>query len=613
MGKAVAHMEYSGSNYQTLTTPRAPKKNRKRKAFIVGGDIPGLAAAAFLIRDAGFKPENVTVLVDPAQRESGPANTGDADSGFITRGKQELEENFQTLWDLYSTIPSLEVNGSVQDEVEELNAADPNVAQRRFTHKGGRKVTKEDSLGLSGKALEDITALVLSLPEDLYDREIRKRVSKDFLDSKFWLHMRTTFGFEKWHSALELKLHLQRYVHLIPHFHDMSGWKTTRYSRYHSLVLPLETWLRSEGVNFKDVSVTDVAFNIDHMSEEKIATSLTYMDEGGKDKSKASPTTIELRRKDLLLVTLGSVTENASVGDHDTPAVERKDIDEGGSWALWRKIAVNDPSFGNPDNFCTRTGDTRWHSATLTATSEQVRERISEITGRTPSPGRTVSGGVVTAVDSPWLLSWSVPRQPHFPTQREDQTVIWVYGKSPDQKGSYVKKPRRECTDYEITKEWLYHLEKKKKKIDTIAAEEVIGRPVSMPFVTSPLLPRHGMDRPRIVPEGAVNFGFLGQFVETDRDAILSPEYSVRTAMEAAYSLASVNRKVPEVYNSTYDIRHLLRAAAALSDYKPYKVPKSLAKRLARTELGWMLAQFGLIESVEEMRRPVEAVAPINR
>lgn len=606
-------MEYSGSNYQTLTTPRAPKKNKKRRAFVVGGDLPGLAAAAFLIRDARFKPENVTVLVDPAQRESGPANTGDADKGFITRGKQELEEQFQTLWDLYATVPSLEVDGSVQDEIDALNASDPNVAGRRFTNKKGRKVAKEDRLGLSEKALANVTALMLSLPEDLYDREIRKRVGKDFLDSKFWLHMRTTFGFEKWHSALELKLHLQRYVHLLPHLHDMSGWKTTRYNRYDSLIAPLETWLRDEGVNFKDAAVVDVGFDIDHMSEEKVATSLSYVEENGNGKkSKASPTTIELHKKDLLLITLGSITENASFGDHKTPAVERKDVDEGGSWALWRKIAVNDPAFGHPDNFCTRTGDTRWHSATLTTTSDEVRKYIRKVTGRGPSRGKTVSGGVVTAVDSPWLLSWNVPRQPHFPTQRDDQTVVWLYGKNPDQKGSYVKKPMRECTGEEITQEWLYHLGFPEEDIDAVAAEEVIGRPVSMPFVTSPLLPRHGMDRPKIVPEGSVNFGFLGQFVETDRDVILSPEYSVRTAMEAVYSLASVNRKVPEVYNSTYDIRHLLRAAAALRDYEPYEIPKWLAKRVARTELGWMLAQFGVIESMEEMRRPVEAVAPIN-
>ena len=36
-----------------------------------------------------------------------------------------------------------------------------------------------------------------------------------FLSSNFWLYWRTMFAFENWHSALEMKLYIQRYICLL--------------------------------------------------------------------------------------------------------------------------------------------------------------------------------------------------------------------------------------------------------------------------------------------------------------------------------------------------------------------------------------------------------------
>lgn len=87
-----------------------------------------------------------------------------------------------------------------------------------------------------------------------------------------------------------------------------------------------------------------------------------------------------------------------------------------------------------------------------------------------------------------------------------------------------------------------------------------------MPYVTAFFMPRAAGDRPDVVPEGCVNFAFLGQFAQTQRDTIFTTEYSVRTAMEAVYTLLDVERGVPEVYNSVYDVRCLLNAAHYLLD-----------------------------------------------
>lgn len=87
-----------------------------------------------------------------------------------------------------------------------------------------------------------------------------------------------------------------------------------------------------------------------------------------------------------------------------------------------------------------------------------------------------------------------------------------------------------------------------------------------MPYVTAFFMPRAAGDRPDVVPEGCVNFAFLGQFAQTERDTIFTTEYSVRTAMEAVYTLLDVERGVPEVYSSVYDVRCLLNATRYLLD-----------------------------------------------
>ena len=79
-------------------------------------------------------------------------------------------------------------------------------------------------------------------------------------------------------------------------------------------------------------------------------------------------------------------------------------------------------------------------------------------------------------------------------------------------------------------------------------------------------MPRTARDRPDVIPDGCVNFAFLGQFAETPRDTIFTTEYSVRTAMEAVYGLLDVDRGVPEVWGSVYDVRNLLDASVRLMD-----------------------------------------------
>ena len=245
------------------------------------------------------------------------------------------------------------------------------------------------------------------------------------------------------------------------------------------------------------------------------------------------------------------------------------ELREGGGWDLWRKIASRDSSFGNPDKFCSSPELTNWMSATVTTLDEKIPEYVRKICKRDPFSGKVVTGGIVTVKDSNWLLSWTFNRQPQFRSQPKGELVGWIYGLFSNVPGNYVKKPMRQCSGKEICMEWLYHLGVPENQIETLAKHSANTIPCMMPYIDAFFMPRNGTDRPKVVPDGAVNFAFLGQFAETKRDTIFTTEYSIRTAMEAVYTLLNVDRAVPEVWGSVYDIRDLLNATVKLRDGKP--------------------------------------------
>lgn len=127
-----------------------------------------------------------------------------------------------------------------------------------------------------------------------------------------------------------------------------------------------------------------------------------------------------------------------------------------------------------------------------------------------------------------------------------------------------------------------------------------------MPYITSYFMPRKAGDRPAVVPEDSVNLAFIGNFAESPtRDTVFTTEYSVRTAMEAVYTLLNVDRGVPEVFDSIFDIRQLLRAMYYMSDKKKLvdqemPLPEKLAVRsgmnkIKRTWVAELLKEAHLI------------------
>jgi oleate hydratase len=138
----------------------------------------------------------------------------------------------------------------------------------------------------------------------------------------------------------------------------------------------------------------------------------------------------------------------------------------------------------------------------------------------------------------------------------------------------------------------MYHIGVPTNQIEALSDKKNVNVvPCMMPYITAFFMPRKNSDRPRVVPNKAVNFAFIGEFAETERDCIFTIEYAARTAMEAVYQLLNVNRGIPEVYASCYDIRCLLRGTKVLLNGNTIQdsdlpwVGKKLIKRICKKNL----------------------------
>ncbi|GAA5108509.1 oleate hydratase [Nocardia iowensis] len=585
-------MYYSSGNYEAFARPRKPAGVEDKTAWFVGAGLASLSGAAFLIRDGQMSGDKITIFEQLKLPGGALDGIKEPKKGFVIRGGREMENHFECLWDLFRSVPSMEIDGaSVLDEFYWLNKDDPNSSLQRATEKRGQDAHTDGLFTLSNKAQKDMIKVFLAAPEEMENKRINEVFGEDFLKSNFWLYWRTMFAFEEWHSALEMKLYLHRFIHHIGGLPDFSALKFTKYNQYESLVLPLYRWLLDQGVTFRfDTEITDIDFHLTR--ERKQATKIHWVSEGTEG-------SVDVGENDLVFATIGSLTENSNEGDHHTPA---KLLDgPAPAWDLWRHIAAKDPAFGHPDVFGGHIPETKWESATVTTLDERIPSYIQKICKRDPFSGKVVTGGIVTVKDSSWLMSWTVNRQPHFKQQPKDQIVVWIYSLFVDVPGDYVKKPMSACTGEEITQEWLYHMGVPEDEIADLAANSAKCVPVMMPYITAFFMPRQAGDRPDVVPAGSVNFAFIGQFAETTRDCIFTTEYSVRTAMEATYQLLGIERGVPEVYNSTYDVRKLLAATSRLRDGDELHIPgpdllrKKLMKKLDSTEIGVMLEEYGLV------------------
>ncbi len=513
----------------TNSTPTGAAPAKSRRAYMIGGGIGSLAAAAFLIRDAGFTGEAITIFEATSVLGGALDGGGSPETGYSLRGGRMLtSDNYECTWDLFRTIPSIYEEGvSVHDETMAFNKVHVSHAQARLVDSRRARVPVA-SMGFSMQDRVDLLKVHAASDESLGTSRITDHFAPGFFETEFWQMWATTFAFQPWHSAAELRRYMHRFAMEFGRIETLAGVKRTRFNQYDALVRPLERWLADRGVRFvTGCTVTDIAHAVDR--GQFTVTGLTCRHEGRTDTVAVSP-------DDLVFLQNGSMTDASSLGSMTAPPAKLGKAESTG-WALWEKLAATRPEFGNPGAFIGPIAQTSWESFTVTMRNPAFLRMMQAFSGNEAG-----TGGLVTFRDSRWLMSIVIPHQPYFAGQPEDTQVFWGYALFPDRIGDFVAKPMSECSGAEILAELRGHL-----RIDPETLDTAICIPCWMPYITSMFMPRQAGDRPKPVPEGCRNLALVSQFVEIPEDVVFTVEYSVRAAQMAVYQLCNVGRPIPPV------------------------------------------------------------------
>ena len=596
-------MYYGAGTYEAFARPEKPEGVDKKSAYIIGTGLAGLSAAFYLVRDGRMKGEHIHLLEKLDLAGGSCDGRKDITKGFYMRGGREMDNHFECMWDMFRSVPSIETPDiSVLDEYYWLNKHDPNYSLCRATINCGEDAHTDKLFKLDRESAMALSKLFLTPEKTLENKKISDVLPESFWKTNFWLYWQTMFAFQKWSSALEMKRYLCRYVHHIDGLPDFSALRFTKYNQYESMILPLIKYLKNNGVKIDyGMDVKNVIFK--SKQNKKVATKIVYENDGETKE-------IDLTEDDLVFITNGCCTDTSCYGDQDNaPDLSIIKNGKGESWDLWKSIAsqASNGEFGNPDKFCNHVDKTNWMSATIEVSDDYIIKHIINICKRDPRDGKVTTGGIVTVKDSMenWYLSWTINRQPQFKSQNKNSVLVWLYALSTNKPGNFVKKPIKECTGKEVCEEWLYHIGLPINEIEKYA--DICNTTTCyMPYINAFFQPRKEKDRPLVVPKNSVNFAFVGQFAETPRDTIFTTEYSIRTGMEAVYTLLKVDRAVPEVWGSKYDVRELLKACYYAVDKKTVdelpltfvekQLIKVVMKKAKGTDIEILLKDSGLFK-----------------
>ncbi|HEY8272725.1 MAG TPA: oleate hydratase [Pseudobdellovibrionaceae bacterium] len=520
----------------------------ERKAYLVGSGIASLASAAYLLREGRFLGQDIIIFDEDMDVGGSLDGRGSSEKGYVLRGGRMLSFSTQCTYDLLSFIPSIKnPKKSVLDEIREFNEklkSNFSVNSRGHSQcrlvKNGQKLNP-NILGFSYKDRFDLLEIMMKSEDSLGSRRIEDCFEKSFFSTNFWYMWATLFAFQSWHSAIEFKRYLHRFIHEFSRLNLLAGVDRLPYNQYDSLVLPLVKWLKSKGVNFMmETEVTD--FDFTQIGVQKSISKLHYR--RGEDTN-----SIDIAPADFVFVTNGSVTASSSLGSMKTaPLLKSKK--ESAAWTLWETLAVNHPEFGIPAVFDNRVDESKWLSFTVTLKDPEFFKLMEQFTGESAG-----ASGLITFADSNWLLTLMLAHQPYFINQPSGVNVFWGYGLFVDRPGNFVKRKMSECTGEEIMIELCSHLHFTLELPKILKSSNCI--PCMMPFVSSPFLTREKKDRPQVVPPTYLNLAFVGQYCEIPDDVVFTVDYSVRAAQTAVYKFLALDKAPPPVYVSHRDFKAL--------------------------------------------------------
>ena len=534
-----------------------------RKAYLVGGGLASMAAAAYLVRDCRFPGKQITIYEGMHILGGSNDGIGTPEKGFVCRGGRMLnEETYENFWELFSSIPSLRQPGrSVTEEILDFDHAHPTCAKARLVDKDGN-ILDVKSMGFNQADRMALLKLLMTDEKKLDNLTIQDwfKETPHMFETNFWYMWQTTFAFQKWSSLYEFRRYMNRMIFEFSRIETLEGVTRTPLNQYDSVIRPLESYLRKAGVSFmENCEVTDIDFEDGHgitartlYLKRKVEDTDDTGENGDAVKDSYVFETVQLEKNDICIMTNACMTDSATLGDFHTPAPapEQKPI----SGELWAKVAAKKPGLGNPEPFFTKPHETNWLSFTVTCRGDEILKTIENFTGNVPG-----SGALMTFKDSSWLMSSVVAAQPHFANQPMDTTIFWGYGLYTDAVGDYVKKPMKECTGQELLNEYLHHLHIPEDRIAELMKTVINVIPCYMPYVDAQFEPRKYSDRPPVIPAGSTNFAMVSQF-EIPDDMVFTEEYSVRAARLAVYGLMDVKKNICPVTPYNRQPKILLKA-----------------------------------------------------
>ncbi len=540
------------------------KQDSSVKVYLNGLGLGSIAAAMYLIQKADFNPSNIHIFEQKGDKDlvGGSCDASEMivndQPAYLMQGSRMFEDKvYPCTKELWSIIPYNDNESCLQDHQKNREECRIDTVVR-LLHENGKKDTGYQ-LGLN-TAERLKMAKLLATPEFLIPdgAKITDIFGEAFFTSNYWYMWRSLFAFQPWHSAVEMKRYMHLFFHEMPNMNTMVALERTRYTNFHSFILPALRFMQKKGVNFHyNCRISDVDFKIAAGGKERWIERIHLETESGEPKP-----SIQVRDTDLVFLTIGSMISNASFGAHDRPvdkpAVGSQNL--GGAWTLWKKIAAKQPDFGRPDQFLRDISQSKMMTFTVTFRGGLFQRKFEWLVER--QMGRQ-SPLPITA--SPWIMHLHTYRQPLFPDQPRDTCVIWVTALRDNNIGKFVKKTMPECTGREILEELLGHLQFDQ---DEVEKNEILDTstciPCMLPYSISQFLSRAKGDRPAVVPAGSKNFAFLGQFVEIPNGIVFTTEYSVLGAIHAVKKFVMPSLVVPPMYFGQYHPLTCISVARAL-------------------------------------------------
>lgn len=517
----------------SIPDPNRPADVDRRhlRCHIVGGGIAGLASAVYLVLDGHVPGRNIQIL--DASLPGGSLDAGgSAEHGYSMRGSRMFGAAYVHTYDLLDRIPSLDDPAkSIAQDTFEFWQATPWYDKARLVEQG--RIVDPTAWGMCNRDRADLVKLMLRTEVTLDAVRIDECFQGTFFTTNFWLMWCSMFGFETWHSAAELRRYLLRFLRLFPDLETMQIIQSTRYNGHDSIVRPMLRWLEDQGVRIETcVQVTDLHF--EPCDSAKAVRRIDCLRDG-------KPGAIDVGEGDLVIVTIGSMTADSSLGSM-TSAPTLKTEPAEGAWALWKRLAARDSAFGRPWTFCGHIDQTKWVTFTVTDSDDRFFEMMERFSG---SPaGR---GGLVTLTSSSWLLTFHLYHSPAYASQPEGTCVWWGYGLFPDRVGDHVPKRMSDCSGREILVELYSHLGLQEHIAELLATANCI--PCMLPYTTSQFMPRVKGDRPDVIPKGTAHLAFVGQYCEIPGNVVYTVEYSVHSARLAVASLLGFSDELPPTYD----------------------------------------------------------------